>query len=122
MLIDGLSKLLHSEQIEDRKIGSSLLYDSINAVCEENKTRNSIGLLSGLCSLVVNWLGNNKEEFKTERSPLLDSIVSVLSEIFDPEDFKVIMKSTSRLLTPQPQTAHYLNLFYKNPYNFIKQS
>jgi hypothetical protein len=99
-----------------------LLYDSINAVCETLKSKNSLKLLDGLTNLAVSWISTNREEFKTERSQLLDSIVSVLSEIFEPEDFKVLIKNLNRLLTPAPQTAHLLNLFYKNPYNFIKQS
>ena len=49
-------------------------------------------------------------------------MASLLSEIYTPEEFKILLGHLVKLLVPQPQTVHYLGTLYKSPYNFMKQS
>lgn len=117
-----LQQLISSEHIDLRKIGGSLLFDSLTAAAELHNSGNSMKLLRRLLGVTVGWMTSNREEFKTEQNRFQVCLASILSEIYTPEEFKGLLDHLVKLLVPQPQTIHYLSTFYKNPYNFIKQS
>jgi hypothetical protein len=120
-LVSTLQHFLLSEHIDLRKIGGHLLFESINATAELYKSQNSLKLLRRLLGVAVDWMANNKEEFKTEQGHFQGSLSVILSEIYRPDEFKLLLGDINKLLVPLPQTVHYLSTLYKSPYNFIKQ-
>ena len=120
ILIENLKSLISSDQIENRKSGTKLLYESIDTYFELEKTPQSLEVVKVLLNLAVDIVISNKEEFKTEQNYFENTLSLLLCQPYPHDQFVVLMEPINKLLTPLPQVGAYLKTLYKNPYNFFQ--